>query len=278
MYNRLSLLRNPSFPCVLLCLQLIGGDSFKILCLNLLLGGSVVFGEQASQIWIPTANAQAAALRLLRTHLNRDGSALVSDGANIARVIGREGQTPTHTRLGAEVDVTVDPINTESTWNDALVAAHVMWIRRDPAIPHELPCVGRYYLLTGDTDWAAITLPNVDVVVPPAIVVESSISGNLEENSLWDWPSSSLFSISALSSGLAASARTRHRWWIPPIVLGVGTGSIMWQFDEGTGPLSPMLDVDRPGLASVTEVILRIKFFRIWIMFVACVIDSLYRL
>ena len=96
---------------------------------------------------IAAENSHDSAIRLIRTRLNREGFALAPDGVNVARVVGRDGQAHTTTRLGARNAVTLDPANAEGLPN-ASFGNRPRYVDPNEAMEFIMYKIARYAIIT----------------------------------------------------------------------------------------------------------------------------------
>ena len=75
--------------------------------------------------------------------------------------------------------------------------------------------------------------------------------------------------LSTYASSCVALICTKRRWWAIPFFLGVGTGSVVWQYGVGIGPLTAISDVSCDWMSSVFGFFVISQLIAVWICLLA---------
>ena len=246
-------------------------------CLFTTVSGNSIPTEE----WIPCAGFQASFLRALRHVMPRGKLILVSVGRNYAR-LGVHGNVNRKTiRVGARLDVTVDPLLPGCPWNAVIREKKAIWCARDPEFVSDLPIVHWIRLVSRDDDWSQIALPpavipslvdsldgGLDDVEPAHILDSTGAIPVISPNDSPSWNFVSLRTLSTMiSSGCAMLLFPRQRWWLLPVLAGSGTVTILLSYDSGEGPLQSLTDFRDDVTGYVIGFGSRIRNFCIWIIF-----------
>ena len=233
-------------------------------------------------IWTPCANASASTFRTTKSVLSRGEAIIVSDGDRMARAKALNLIMRPTVRGGVRVDVLSEPRVDGCARAAEMVRSNAVWFLRDPLHIQDLPIVRWYRRDPTGVDWGNLDLHPQEVSSPmsPPVLDEVADLGNHEE--VHDTSSQIVDSIpayawkSVFSSSLAALCTSHHRWWHIPLILGVGTGTVVWHGSHEDGPFADLVDLETNLVSNVHYAWIMLKAAVFWIFFLFATCTASY--
>ena len=230
--------------------------------------------------WTPCQNAAASAFRVVKSVLARGDALIISDGVSVARVTACSTTAHPTGRSGTRVDIKPEPLVGECVWAVEIARHGAAWFLRDSSHTPDLPVVRWYRKDPTDIDWVNITVPMSDVPMRSATVDmidvgnlhgQDEVQEEVDQAAVWipqyAWDS-------VFSSSVAALCTSHHRWWAIPLILGVGSGTVVWYGSHEDGPFADLADLRTNVVSNVYYSWEMPKSVVFWIVFsvISCIV------